>query len=454
MAEKKLFGTDGVRGTANVYPMTCEVATALGRAVTYHFQKHSSPDKRPLIVLGKDTRRSCYMLEQAFSAGVCSQGGRVILTGPLPTPGVAFVATSMRANAGVVISASHNRYEDNGIKIFDGDGNKLPDSVEMELERMVLEPLSIPVKEGPDLGHAKRLDESMGRYLVHVKSAFCSKYDLEGMRIVLDCANGAAYKVGPMIFSELGAEVFSIGVSPDGTNINDYCGSLYPQDCSEELLKYRGDLGICLDGDADRVVLLNSKGEVIDGDQLIGLFTKLLFDQGELLKGDTVVGTVMSNLGLERYVESLGLKFHRTKVGDRYIVEYMRKYGAILGGEPSGHIIFKRHSTTGDGLLAALKALECMKYYKKPIEQLIRGVNLYPQLLKNIKVKSKIPLNDLPAVQKVVKEVEKSLGDRGRVLLRFSGTENLLRVMVEGEDNKLVHSSCDKLVDILTKELV
>ncbi|MCK5883193.1 MAG: phosphoglucosamine mutase, partial [Bacteriovoracaceae bacterium] len=356
MSGRSLFGTDGIRGMANIHPMTCEIAMKLGRAVTYYFQKHSKKGKRPLILLGKDTRRSCYMLEQAFSAGVCSQGGEVILTGPLPTPGVAHVAKSMRAEAGVVISASHNNYADNGIKIFDGQGQKLPDEVELELENMVLNPGLVPIQTGPDLGKARRLDEVTGRYIEHVKSAFNSKYDLEGLRVVLDCANGAGYKVAPVVFEELGAEVFKIAVTPDGTNINDYCGSMYPKSCQDEITKYRADIGICLDGDADRVVLIDSTATVVDGDQLIGLFARHMLDTDKIKKGDTIVGTVMSNLGLERYIESLGLKFHRTKVGDRYIIEYMRGNGAKLGGEPSGHIIFRDHCTTGDGTLGALKA--------------------------------------------------------------------------------------------------
>ncbi len=453
MSERKLFGTDGIRGKANIYPMTCEVAMALGRAVTFHFQKKMNETRRPLIVLGKDTRRSCYMLEQAFSAGVCSQGGRVILTGPLPTPGVAFVANSMRANAGVVISASHNSYSDNGIKIFDGLGYKLPDAVEFELEKMILNPGLVPTQIGPDLGKAMRLDESMGRYLVHVKSAFCDKYDLEGMRIVLDCANGAGYKIAPMIFEELGAEVFSLGISPDGVNINDYCGSLYPEECRDELLKYRGDIGICLDGDADRVVIIDEVGQIVDGDKLIGLFAKLLFDQGEMLQGDTVVGTVMTNLGLERYIEKIGLKFHRTKVGDRYIIEHMRSHGSILGGEPSGHVIFKRHSTTGDGVLAALKAIECIKFYKKPLSQLLHDIDLYPQKLQNVRVKKKTPIDQVPELVAAMEKANVELADQGRILLRYSGTEPLIRVMVEGRDEQFVDKICDSLVRTVTESL-
>lgn len=285
MAERKLFGTDGIRGTANKFPMTCEVAMWLGRAVTHYFQTRNKRNRRPLIVVGKDTRLSCYMLEQAFASGVCSQGGRVVLTGPLPTPGIAFATQSMRANAGVMISASHNNFADNGIKIFDAHGLKLPDSVELELEEMVLNPETIPSISGEELGSVKRLDEVLGRYIVQVKAGFNSEYDLEGMRIVLDCANGAGYRVAPMVFSELGAEVFSLGIAPNGTNINDHCGSLYPELAGDHVHKYRADVGICLDGDADRIVVVNEDGESIDGDHLIGIFAKLMLDQGNLKKG-------------------------------------------------------------------------------------------------------------------------------------------------------------------------
>lgn len=453
MTQRKLFGTDGIRGHANIYPMTGEIAMALGRAVTHYFQKTLPENKRPLIIVGKDTRLSCYMLEQAFAAGVCSQGGKVIFTAPLPTPGVAFVTESMRADAGVVISASHNKFSDNGIKIFDGRGYKLPDSVEVELEQMVFNQELIPTPDGSNLGNAVRLDEVTGRYIVHVKSAFPASYDLSDIRIVLDCANGAGYKVGPMVFRELGAEVVSIGVGPNGTNINSNCGSLYPKICAENVLKYRADIGVCLDGDADRVIIIDENGEIIDGDKIIGTFAKYLVDKGVLKQGDKVVGTVMSNLGLERYIEQLGLKFHRTQVGDRYIIEYMRSSGTLFGGEPSGHVIFKQHSKTGDGILSALKILECKKFYNKSINELISNVELYPQLIKNVQVSSKPPFESIRPIQEKLKEAQKKMGNKGRVLLRYSGTEPLARIMVEGEDNKTVEDVCNELIDIVSKEL-
>ncbi len=453
MSERKLFGTDGIRGKANAYPMTAEVATALGRAVTYYFQSTNPLNTKPKIIVGKDTRLSCYMLEMAFAAGVCSQGGEVILTGPLPTPGVAFVTHNMRADAGVMISASHNPFQDNGIKIFDSKGNKLPDAVELELEKLILNPELMPAKFGGALGNAERLKEVYGRYLVQVKSALGQEYDLDGMRIVLDCANGAGYKVTPMMFQELGAEVFAIGISPNGENINKNCGSLHPEAARAEVLKYRADIGICIDGDGDRCSVIDADGALIDGDKVIGLFAKLLLEKGDLKKGDTVVGTVMSNLGLELYLKSLGLNFKRTKVGDRYIIEYMRANDCILGGEPSGHIIFSKYSTTGDGSLAGLKVIEAMKYFNKSLRDLVKDIELFPQVIKNVIVKNKPVLETVDAINVAIKEAEEKLKGRGRVLLRYSGTEPLLRVMVEGDQADIVESECQRLADVVTKAI-
>lgn len=453
MKERKLFGTDGVRGKANVFPMTCEIATALGRAVAYYFQTRDFRGRKPVIMVGKDTRLSCYMIEQAFTSGVLSQGGEVILTGPLPTPGVAFVTGSMRADAGVMISASHNQFGDNGIKIFDRKGLKLSDDVELMLEELVFHPESMPQLTGSQLGRAKRLEEVFGRYIVHTKNALGPEFDLEGMRIVLDCANGAGYKIAPMIFSELGAEVFTLGCSPNGENINLNCGALHPENAQEAVFEYRADLGICLDGDADRFVLIDKHGKVISGDQLLGLFARLMLDQGQLKKGDSIIGTVMSNLGLEKYINSLGLNFIRTKVGDRYIIEYMEKNGAILGGEPSGHVIFRNYSTTGDGAIGALKAIECMKFYKSGISELTGVVKLLPQVTKNAFVQTKLPFEGVAPIQDTLNQVREKLGVNGRVLLRYSGTESLARVMVEGENQIQVEELCDQLVNIVTKEL-
>lgn len=449
---RKLFGTDGIRGRANIYPMTGEIAFALGRAATSYFQKKTN-SKKPIIIIGKDTRLSCYMLEQAFSAGVCAQGGRAILTGPIPTPGVAFVTQSMRADAGVMISASHNAYFDNGIKLFDRNGHKLPDSVEYELEKMVLNPELIPIKLDDQLGSAKRLDESMGRYIVQVKSAFRSDYNLEGMRLIVDGANGAGYKVAPMAFRELGAEVIALGDQPNGTNINKGVGALHPDSCAEKVGLYRADLGICLDGDGDRIAIIDENGKVADGDKLIGVLARFLKDTNALNGCNEIVGTVMTNLGLEKYLERIGLSLFRTKVGDRYIVERMLKSGSVFGGENSGHLVFKNHSTTGDGILAALKVIECLKFYNKSLSELLDEIDLYPQVMKNVAVKNKKPFEDIPEVESAVGAVNKRLKDSGRVLLRYSGTENLARVMVEGEDRELVTSCCDDLVEVVTKSL-
>ncbi len=377
----------------------------------------------------------------------------MILTGPLPTPGVAFVTKSMRADAGVMISASHNHFSDNGIKLFDHKGIKLPDEVELKIEHLVLNTEEMPVMTGGDLGRARRLDEVFGRYIVHVKSFFDQDYDLGEMRIVLDCANGASYQVAPKVFSELGAEVFGLGVSPNGRNINDQCGALYPADCQEKVKKYRADIGICLDGDADRLVVVDEKGNRVDGDQLLGIFARLLVDQGELKKGDWFIGTVMSNLGLENYIKSLGLKFHRTQVGDRYITEAMQEKGAILGGEPSGHIIFGRYAATGDGTLAALKVIECLRYYKKTLSELVGSIKLFPQKMTNVPVNSRPPLDEVEGIKKGLIFAENKLKERGRVVLRYSGTENLARIMVEGEEEKVVDEVLMELEEVVQREL-
>jgi phosphoglucosamine mutase len=393
------------------------------------------------------------MLEQAFSAGVCSQGGRAILTGPLPTPGVAFVTQSMRADAGVMISASHNSFEDNGIKIFDRTGHKLPDEIEIELEKMVLDPSLISVRLGDQLGSAKRLDEVIGRYIVHTKASLSPQYSLEGLRIVVDGANGAGYKLAPLVFEELGAEVIPLGNTPNGTNINRGCGALYPQLCAETVKKYRADLGICLDGDGDRLTIVDSNGEVIHGDKLIGLCGKFLKDNQEIGASKEVVGTVMSNFGLEHYLQKHGLNFIRTAVGDRYIVEHMRQSGALFGGEPSGHLVFKKYSTTGDGILAALKVIESIKFYDKDLSDLTQEIELFPQVIENVSVQKRVPFEQVPEIQDALMKAQAMLKDEGRILLRYSGTESLARVMVEGRHQKLVSEICKDLTKVVTKVL-
>ena len=449
--QRKLFGTDGIRGRANIWPITGATAFNFGRAAVHYFQ--SRRNKIPLIIVGKDTRLSCYMLEQAISAGICSQGGQVILTGPLPTPALAFVTTSMRADAGIMISASHNEYEDNGIKIFDADGFKLTDDTENQLEELILHPDTMPVKLGSELGRAQRLKGVFGRYLVHTKSALDRNTNLEGIRVVLDCAHGAGYKVIPIMFRELGLEIHSLFTDPNGTNINLKCGALHPEAACKYIEKFGANLGICLDGDADRVIAIDEKGDIVPGDCLLALFARFLLDRGEIKKGDTIVGTVMSNLGLEQYLNKIGLKFQRTDVGDRYIIKKMLHSKAILGGEPSGHIIFSRHSTTGDGALAALKLIECSLYYKKSISQLFEEITLYPQVVKNTKVREKIPFETIVPIQTTLDELQKEMGERGRILLRYSGTEPLARIMVEGESEKLIHETCDKMLEVVASHL-
>jgi phosphoglucosamine mutase len=451
MSGRKFFGTDGIRGRANTYPMTGEIAFVLGRAVTSYFQKNAT--KKPLIIIGKDTRLSCYMLEQAFAAGVCSQGGRAILTGPLPTPGVAFVTQSMRGDAGVMISASHNSFEDNGIKIFDRTGHKLPDEIELELERMLLDSSLIPSKTGAELGNAKRLDEVIGRYIVHTKAALSPQYSLEGLRIVVDGANGAGYKLAPIVFEELGAEVIALGDHPNGTNINKACGALHPGLCADTVRQYRADLGVCLDGDGDRLTIVDRNGEVIHGDKLIGICSKFLKDNHEIGPTKEIVGTVMSNFGLEYFLGQQGLNFTRTQVGDRYIVEHMRQTGALFGGEPSGHLVFKRYSTTGDGILAALKVIESIKFYDKDLSEMASEIELFPQVMQNVSIIKKLPFDDVIEIKEGVKKAEKRLGKEGRVLLRYSGTEPLARVMVEGKDQNLVNEICTELSGIVAKAL-
>lgn len=452
MAKRQLFGTDGIRGLANTYPMTGEVAFNLGRAVTGYFQERTKTQS-PLIIIGKDTRLSCYMLEQAFSSGVCAQGGQAILTGPLPTPAVAFITKNMRADAGVMISASHNAFYDNGIKIFNHLGLKLSDETELELEDLCLNPHKIEIKTKGELGNTKRLEEVIGRYIVRVKSCLSEDLDLEGLRVVVDCANGAAYKVGPLIFKELGAEVFSLGVEPNGRNINDQTGALYPKSCQEAVIKYRADLGVCLDGDADRIVLVDETGSIVHGDKLIGVLAKFMLRDKTLKKGDEIVLTHMSNMGLESYLQSLGLKVARTQVGDRYLLERMLESKALLGAEPSGHVILGQYSNTGDGILVALKVLEYLHKSQTGLQEHLKDIELFHQRLTNIKVKHKKPLEDNKTIQKKLKDLEKEYGDQVRILLRYSGTEDLLRLMIEARDAKIEENLSKEWESFLKQEL-
>lgn len=441
--KKKLFGTDGVRGVANIEPMTTEMAMQLGRAVAFVFKNGNK--RRHRIVIGKDTRLSGYMIENALVAGICSMGVDVLIVGPLPTPGIAFITSSMRADAGVVISASHNAYQDNGIKFFSGDGFKLPDELELKIEDLILNNRLDELRPiADDVGKAYRIDDAIGRYVVFLKNTFPKELDLQGLRIVLDCAHGAGYKVAPAVLTELGAEVMSIGVSPDGTNINEGCGSMHPEIMAAKVREYRADLGIALDGDADRVIFVDEKGDEVDGDHIMALCGTEMIKNGELKK-NTVVATVMSNMGLDIALKKAGGKVIRTDVGDRYVVEEMCKNDYNLGGEQSGHMIFLDENTTGDGILSALQVLAIIQRSGKKLSQLAQVMTSLPQVLVNIKVREKADLNKVPEVKKQIDDVEAELGEKGRVLIRYSGTEPLLRVMIEGEDQQRINFLAEQI---------
>ncbi len=447
----KLFGTDGVRGTANVYPMTAELALLLGRAAAHVFHRRAGDRHR--IIIGKDTRLSGYMFEDALAAGICSMGVDVIQVGPMPTPGMAFLTADMRCDAGVMISASHNPYQDNGIKFFSRDGFKLPDEIEERIESLVFSGELDSVRaSADDIGRARRIDDAEGRYVVFLKKTFPIALTLDGLRIVLDCSNGAGYKVGPTVLEELGAEVFKLGVEPSGRNINDGCGSMFPEKLAAKVREVRADVGIALDGDADRCVLVDDKGVVVDGDALLALYARDHVERGTL-RGGAIVGTVMSNIGLEKELAALGIELIRTQVGDRYVVEAMRGGGYNVGGEQSGHIVFLDHNTTGDGLITALQALAIMKRKGRPLSDLVAGFQRFPQVLLNVRVADKRPLESLPEMQDAVRKVEAELAGAGRVLIRYSGTEPKVRVMVEGEDETQVRAFAESLADRLRRLL-
>ena len=448
MTERKLFGTDGIRGVANQYPMTAELAVRLGQAIAYYFQQRDNGHtktfgQRTRIVIGKDTRVSGYMFESGLAAGITSMGADVQLVGPLPTPAISFVTTSMRADAGIVISASHNSYQDNGIKLFGADGFKLPDKEELAIEELILGD-NPPRPEPESVGKATRIDDAGGRYVVFLKHTFPRDLTLDGLRIVVDCAHGAAYKVAPTILRELGAEVFTVGVDPDGFNINQDCGSLYPHRTAQRVRETRADVGISLDGDADRIVLVDEKGDVVDGDGILALCAMHLKEQGKLAN-DTLVTTVMSNVGLEVALQRQGIDLVRTAVGDRYVVEEMRKNGYNLGGEQSGHLIFLDHSTTGDGMLAALQVLAILQRHQKPLSELAAVMQPFPQKLVNVDVREKPPLEQLDDFQQLVGQIEEQLGGEGRVVARYSGTESKARIMVEGPDENTVRDYAQQL---------
>ncbi|UCE83527.1 MAG: phosphoglucosamine mutase [Deltaproteobacteria bacterium] len=431
----KIFGTDGVRGVANVYPMTTEMAMQLGRGAAYVFR---NAKRRHKIVIGKDTRLSGYMIENAIASGICSMGVDVLLVGPLPTPGIAFITSSMRADAGVVISASHNPFQDTGIKFFSQDGFKLADEIEESIEDLIFSnDIDHLRPTAEEVGKAFRVDDAVGRYVVFLKNTFSRDLTMDGIKIAVDCANGASYKVAPAVFEELGADLVLTGVEPNGYNINDGCGSLYPQVVAELVLESGANLGIAFDGDADRVICVDEKGAVVDGDQLMAIFASRMLKE-KRLNHSTLVTTVMSNMGLEVTLNSLGGKLERTAVGDRYVVERMLSGGFNLGGEQSGHIIFLDHNTTGDGILSALQLIEVMLAEGKTLSELAALMDRYPQHLVNVRIKERKSLDAFPEIAHTAKQVEAKLGNRGRLLIRPSGTEPLIRVMVEGKDEKLV----------------
>ena len=447
---RTLFGTDGIRGVANVDPMTGEMAMQLGRAIAHVFKEVKGKHR---VVVGKDTRLSGYMLETALASGICSMGADVMLVGPLPTPGIAFITTSMRANAGVVISASHNPYYDNGIKIFSQDGFKLPDEMEHRIEELILSNhLNSLRPTASEVGKAHRIDDAVGRYVVFLKNTFPNDLTLDGLRIVLDCAHGAAYRVAPTVFEELGAEVIPAGVEPNGENINANCGALYPEMASRLVLEKGADFGMALDGDGDRIVFVDRHGKQVDGDHILAICGLQLLSEEKLKKG-TLVTTVMSNIGLDRAVKNSGGKVVRTQVGDRYVVEEMVRGGYNLGGEQSGHTIFLDYNTTCDGILTALQVLAIMKRKERQLDELAKVMEPLPQVLYNVEVKEKKDLSEFPEIDGRIKKIEKSLGDSGRVLIRYSGTEPLLRIMIEGEDETKLHRFAQELVELVKKYL-
>ena len=441
---RKYFGTDGIRGTANANPMTSEVALKVGMAAGKLF---TNGDHRHRVVIGKDTRLSGYMIESALVSGFTSVGMDVFQLGPMPTPAVAMLTRSLRADLGVMISASHNPYEDNGIKLFGPDGYKLSDQTEREIEALMGQGSAELLVAPADIGRAKRIDSAQERYIEFAKRTLPRKVRLDGLRIVVDCANGSAYQVAPAALWELGAEVIPIGVDPNGFNINKDCGSTAPSALCKKVREVRADIGIALDGDADRVLITDEKGRVIDGDQLMAVVAQSWQNRGRLAGGG-IVATVMSNLGLERYLEELGLSLVRTPVGDRYVVEHMRKHGYNVGGEQSGHIVLSDYTTTGDGLVTALQILGVVTSSGKPVSEICNRFEPLPQILKNVRYKKGHPLDDRKVI-KVIDESKGKLGQAGRLVIRPSGTEPVIRVMAEGDDEKLVGKVVNDIVDAL-----
>lgn len=443
---KKLFGTDGVRGVANLEPMTSETAMKLGRAAAHVFKRRKG---RHQIVIGKDTRLSGYMLESALTSGICSMGVDVLLVGPMPTPAIAFLARSLRADAGVMISASHNPYQDNGIKFFSNDGFKLPDELELRIEELIVTNEIEHMRPTADeVGKAYRIDDAEGRYIEFVKRSLPRTLDFQGLNVVADCANGAAYHVFPKVIQELGAKVWVIGNEPDGTNINAGCGAVHPARLQEAVLAHQADIGIALDGDADRSVFVCQKGHIVDGDHALAAFA-LDLKAREELRQNTVVGTVMSNFGLELAMTHAGITLTRMPVGDRYILDHMVSQGYNLGGEQSGHLIFLEHSTAGDGLISAVQMLALMKRTDRALSELSQGMKAVPQVLLSVPVHKRPDLNTLPELQQAIEVWEKRLNGTGRILVRYSGTEPLVRVMVEGQSDSMIQQAAEDLAAVV-----
>jgi len=445
---KKLFGTDGVRGVANIYPMTSEIAMQIGRAIAFIVKNQV---KGNTIVIGKDTRLSGYMIENALAAGICSMGVNVQLVGPLPTPGIAFITTSMRADAGVVISASHNPFQDNGIKIFSADGYKLPDAMEAEIEDLIFSQKMAALRPVADeVGKATRIVDASGRYIVSLKNTFPKDYVLDDFHIVLDCAHGATYRVAPHVFSELGAKVTTICAEPDGKNINHECGALHPEVMAAKVKQLGANIGLALDGDGDRLIVCDEHGTIVDGDHIMAICANDLMHRRKLKK-KTLVATVMSNMGLAQAMTAMGGQMVRTQVGDRYVVETMRAKGYNFGGEQSGHLVFLDHNTTGDGTLAGLQLLAIMIKKNKPLSELATIMATYPQVLENVRMASKIAPEHIPGFPEALKLAEQKLGKRGRILVRASGTEPVIRVMTEGEDEQEIAALAHELCDVIRK---
>jgi phosphoglucosamine mutase len=447
----RMFGTDGVRGIANTHPMTAEMALEIGRAAAYICKKHGK--HRPAIAIGKDTRLSGYMLESALTAGICSMGVDAYLAGPISTPGVAFITRSMGADAGMVVSASHNPYQDNGIKIFSRDGFKLPDAEEDAIEDLIVSGRIREIRPTADeIGKAHRIDDASLRYVGFCKNTFPEDQSLKGMKIVLDCANGATYKAAPAVFSELGASVDTIHCNPNGTNINDHCGSQHTDSLVSRMREIGADIGLAFDGDGDRLIAVDDKLNLITGDHILAICARMYKEKG-LLKSNLVVATIMSNFGFFAALKMMGIEKEVSKVGDRYVLEMMREKGAVVGGEQSGHVIFLNHHTTGDGIIAALQLLWAMRYYGQSLSELAKIMIVSPQKIVNVAVKSKPPLESIPALQKAVRDAESELGEHGRVLIRYSGTQAVCRVMVEGPAEQITGRLADTLAEAVRKNI-